>query len=141
MERLKVLPLTYLITTLGTSGMATASQDSVKSAVKKPIVHIVKAGETLSEISQQVYGTSKRWKELYALNKTQVKNHDLIYPETEIVYGEKTVPALVRAPASVRTISAPAISTNSNAKDVQSFTIAPWYGASSLTYSDYFSAA
>ena len=38
----------------------------------KKKTHTVKAGETLSAIAKEVYGDSKRWKEIYEANKALI---------------------------------------------------------------------
>jgi len=45
-------------------------------------IYVVKKGETLSQISQkpEVYGTSKRWKEIFEANRDQISNPDKIVP-------------------------------------------------------------
>lgn len=41
--------------------------------------HIVKAGDTLSRLSQQFYETPYKWEKIYEANKDQVKNPNYIY--------------------------------------------------------------
>jgi len=45
-------------------------------------IYVVKKGETLSQISQkpEVYGTSKRWKEIFEANRDQLTDPDKIIP-------------------------------------------------------------
>jgi nucleoid-associated protein YgaU len=39
----------------------------------------VKKGQTLQDISKEVYGTTKKWKKIYNVNKDKIKNPDKIY--------------------------------------------------------------
>ncbi len=42
--------------------------------------HEVKSGDSLWKIAQQSLGDGSRWREIYDLNKDQIKNPDLIHP-------------------------------------------------------------
>jgi len=50
--------------------------------LKKPKydIYVVKDGDTLAKIADEVYGKSKRWKDIYEANKDIIKNPDFIYP-------------------------------------------------------------
>jgi len=39
----------------------------------------VKKGQTLADVSKEVYGTTKKWKKIYNANKEKIKNPDKIY--------------------------------------------------------------
>jgi LysM repeat protein len=53
-----------------------AAQPVARAASSK--AYTVQAGDTLSKISQNVYGTTSRWQEIYDANRDQLKNpHDL----------------------------------------------------------------
>ena len=39
----------------------------------------VKKGQTLQEISKEIYGTTKKWKKIYEANKDKLKSPDKIY--------------------------------------------------------------
>ena len=41
--------------------------------------YVVRQGETLGEISKQVYGSSRYWKALYMNNKDKISSPDMIY--------------------------------------------------------------
>ena len=43
-------------------------------------IYVVKAGDNLSKISQEVYGKAGRWREIYEANKDQIENPNLIRP-------------------------------------------------------------
>jgi nucleoid-associated protein YgaU len=40
--------------------------------------YVVKAGDTLSKIAQEVYGDGNRWREIFEANKEQIENPSLI---------------------------------------------------------------
>ena len=48
--------------------------------------HVVRRGESLWAISAGsfVYGAGSRWRDLYAANRSRIKNPDLIYPGQEL---------------------------------------------------------
>ncbi len=45
----------------------------------------VKKGDTLQKISKKVYGTTKRWQEIFEFNKGTLKNPNKIYPGQKIL--------------------------------------------------------
>jgi NitT/TauT family transport system substrate-binding protein len=47
--------------------------------------HVVKAGDTLSRLSQQFYETPYKWEKIYEANKDQVKNPHYIYIGMKLV--------------------------------------------------------
>ncbi|MCK4994344.1 MAG: LysM peptidoglycan-binding domain-containing protein [Candidatus Omnitrophica bacterium] len=51
----------------------------------KSISYKVKKGDTLQKISKKVYGTSKRWQEIFEFNKGSLKNPNKIYPGQTIL--------------------------------------------------------
>ena len=61
-------------------------------AVPEPVVeevkfttYKVKKGDTLQKISKKVYGTTKRWQEIFEFNKGTLKNPNKIYPGQKIL--------------------------------------------------------
>jgi len=54
----------------------------VANAEPKTIMqkYTVVEGDTLQKISQKFYGTTRRWKEIYDVNKKMLKNSERIYP-------------------------------------------------------------
>ena len=42
--------------------------------------YTVKRGDSLSKIAQQLYGDMKRWKDIFAANRDQITDPDLIQP-------------------------------------------------------------
>ncbi len=57
----------------------------IAEAKEESETYVVKKGDTLQKISDKVYGTTKRWKEIYEANKTTLKSPDLIKPGQELV--------------------------------------------------------
>ena len=53
-------------------------------AKEEPKTYVVKKGDTLQKISDKMYGTTKRWKEIYEANKATLKSPDIITPGQEI---------------------------------------------------------
>ena len=45
--------------------------------------YVVQKGDTLQKISDKMYGTTKRWKEIYEANKAVLKSPDFITPGQE----------------------------------------------------------
>jgi len=46
--------------------------------------YTVSKNDTLQKISFKFYGTTKKWKKIYDLNKDVIKNSDKVYPGTKI---------------------------------------------------------
>lgn len=59
--------------------VATESAPDVVEA--KPVMtkYKVKKGQTLADVSKDVYGTTKKWRKIYEANKSKIKNPDKIY--------------------------------------------------------------
>ena len=55
-----------------------SSLESSKAVVMKR--YTVKKGDTLNSISKKFYGTSRRWREIYEVNKEILSAPDKIYP-------------------------------------------------------------
>lgn len=50
-------------------------------------VYVVCKGDTLWDISDRIYGTHSKWKELYEKNKEEIgKNPDMIFEGMKLVY-------------------------------------------------------
>lgn len=60
--------------------------DRVSGSLKKQEVktYVVQAGDTLSKISQAVYGDPARWKEIYEANKSVIPNPNVIQVGLEL---------------------------------------------------------
>jgi nucleoid-associated protein YgaU len=46
--------------------------------------HVVREGETLSEIAAATLGSSRRWPELVAANRDRISDPDRVLPGTEL---------------------------------------------------------
>ena len=51
--------------------------------------YTVKDNDTLAKIALEVYGTSKRWKEIYEANTDQLKSPDRIYAGQVLVIPQE----------------------------------------------------
>ncbi len=56
-----------------------ASFEESESAKTKMTKYKVKKGQTLADISKDVYGTTKHWKRIYNANKSKIKDPNKIY--------------------------------------------------------------
>jgi nucleoid-associated protein YgaU len=56
---------------------STASSDS---SIESGQMYVVKPGDSLSKIAQQVYGNMNDWRKIYDANRDIVKDPDLIHP-------------------------------------------------------------
>jgi hypothetical protein len=65
-------------------------------------IHVVQTGDTLSKISQQVYGQPWQWPTLWAQNP-QIQNPHWIYPGDQILLSGPSAPS---NPGSARTLGA-----------------------------------
>ncbi|WP_149196326.1 LysM peptidoglycan-binding domain-containing protein [Luteimonas suaedae] len=57
-----------------------SSTDSTEAGAGNTRSHTVAKGDTLSQISKQVYGSAKHWKAIFEANRDQLDNPDLIHP-------------------------------------------------------------
>jgi nucleoid-associated protein YgaU len=57
----------------GSSQLTTRDEHTLQS-------YTVEKGDSLSKIAKRVYGKASRWREIYELNKDNIKDPDLIYP-------------------------------------------------------------
>jgi nucleoid-associated protein YgaU len=57
----------------------TARQEATAKAVIQEQTYTVQAGDNLSKISRDVYGTAARWKDIFNANRDTIKNANLIY--------------------------------------------------------------
>lgn len=64
------------------SQLATEKMQAARNPFKR---HVVTAGETLSTLSEQYYGTSKRWQDIYEANKDRISNPASIKVGTELI--------------------------------------------------------
>ena len=49
-----------------------------------PRLYVVKKGDSLSKIAEEVYGDANRWKEIFRANKDQIEDARLIRPGQEL---------------------------------------------------------
>jgi nucleoid-associated protein YgaU len=61
---------------------ATRVADAAQSAVR---TYTVKSGDTLSEISQELYGKSAKWRDIFEANKTKLASPDVLVVGMELV--------------------------------------------------------
>lgn len=68
-----------------------AAQEEPRRAPKplRKIIHVVQKGETLSHISQQYYGTSRKWRSILDANKAVLNDPKRLRPDMKL-----TIPAL-----------------------------------------------
>ena len=62
-------------------GKALPPQDKNQPDFSPPLVHIVEEGETLSEISQQYYGTAQKWKMILEANDKILEKPEDMKPD------------------------------------------------------------
>lgn len=53
--------------------------------IKTEKFHIVRKGETLSDISQQYYGSAAKWRKIYNANRDVVKNPNNVRPGIKLI--------------------------------------------------------
>lgn len=62
------------------------SQNELKGDYEKTVIyHIVKSGETLSQISYEYYGTAKDWRKIFAANRQMIKDANSLTPGAKLV--------------------------------------------------------
>src|SRR5690606_13069262 len=58
--------------------------------------YTVEPGDTLSAIAQDELGAADQWPEIWAANRSQISNPDLIFPDQEIELPTATTPPAPR---------------------------------------------
>ena len=53
-----------------------------------PRFHIVRRGETLSEISDRYYGSANKWQKIYDANRKTIKDANKLRPGTRLIIPE-----------------------------------------------------
>jgi nucleoid-associated protein YgaU len=78
---------------------------------RRSVTHIVQKGETLSSISKEYYGTTGKWREILAANKSVVSAPSRLMPDMRL-----TIPDVSSAGATAQRSSAarPTLATNGN---------------------------
>jgi len=73
---------------LGGTGSEAASRPASNRSESQPAPvytnYTVKRGDTLSEISQELLGTARRWREIYELNRDVIRDPDNLVAGTEL---------------------------------------------------------
>jgi nucleoid-associated protein YgaU len=59
-----------------------------KEGTKTERIHIVRAGETLSDISRQYYGSTDKWQKILSADRLPVKNPNTLRPGTRLIIPE-----------------------------------------------------
>lgn len=59
----------------------TSAETAPEVVQAKPVMtkYKVKKGQTLADVSKDVYGTTKKWRKIYEANREKIKNPDKIY--------------------------------------------------------------
>lgn len=59
--------------------------EPVAEAPSAPQTYIVQAGDSLSAISEKVYGDAKHWDTIFAHNRDKISDPNLIHPGQELL--------------------------------------------------------
>ncbi|MEN5061364.1 LysM peptidoglycan-binding domain-containing protein [Luteimonas sp. TWI1416] len=64
-----------------TGGVRSVAEDDAQAGAPAPVrTHVVRKGDTLSTIAEQVYGRASRWQAIYAANRDVLDDPDRIQP-------------------------------------------------------------
>lgn len=63
---------------------AAAPAAAATEAPAAPQTYVVQAGDSLSAISEKVYGDAKHWDTIFAHNRDKISDPNLIYPGQEL---------------------------------------------------------
>ena len=85
----------------GGEAPAPAPSPEIAQAAKELKEYTVKAGQTLSDIAEELLGDRKRWKALYDANKDRLPSPDRIREGMKLVYGE----LVEKAPAAKQAVT------------------------------------
>ncbi|HBP20458.1 MAG TPA: hypothetical protein DEA08_22035, partial [Planctomycetes bacterium] len=99
-----------VVTSAGEASPAPAPSPEIAQAAKELKEYTVKAGQTLSDIAEELLGDRKRWKALYDANKDRLPSPDRIREGMKLVYGElqRNAPAAKQAVAQATAKALPA---------------------------------
>ena len=69
---------------------AEAREKGLKNALEMewPKIHVVQQGQSLSQISNQYYGTPAKWEKILDANRLKLKNKDQIRPDMRLLIPE-----------------------------------------------------
>lgn len=65
--------------------VATAAVQVQPAPIKPQRFHIVRQGETLSEISYQYYGSAGKWRKIFEANRTTLKDANVVRSGTKLI--------------------------------------------------------
>lgn len=83
---LRIPPKELLVGASAGSGAATVRDPLLRdpAPIRAARSHVVREGETLSEIAAATLGSSRRWPELVAANRDRISDPDRVIPGTEL---------------------------------------------------------
>lgn len=96
-------PLRPVRPTAARAARSEAAQPTPAAATGLPRTYVVKEGDILSKISQEVYGTSTRWPDIYEANRDKLTSAHWLKVGTELVIPKIDLskkPAKAPAPAT-----------------------------------------
>ncbi|MEP7216926.1 MAG: LysM peptidoglycan-binding domain-containing protein [Anaerolineaceae bacterium] len=64
---------------------AAAPAEAAVETPAAPQTYVVQAGDSLSAISEKVYGDAKYWDTIFAHNRDKISDPNLIYPGQELI--------------------------------------------------------
>jgi nucleoid-associated protein YgaU len=64
------------------------ANDEQSKEIKTERFHIVRSGETLSDISRQYYGSADKWQKILGADRSPVKEPNRIRPGTRLIIPE-----------------------------------------------------
>lgn len=71
--------------TVESNRLATPAVNVQPETIKPQKFHIVREGETLSEISYDYYGSAGKWRKIFEANRSTVKNANLVKAGTKLI--------------------------------------------------------
>ncbi len=69
----------------GRSSMAAPAANVQPETIKTQRFHIVRDGQTLSEISYEYYGSATKWRKIFEANRGTIKNADVVRAGTKLI--------------------------------------------------------
>ena len=68
----------------GISQQDLEAEKAARREMGKSRTYVVKSGDSLSKIAQEIYGDAKRWTEIFEANKDKIKDPKVIQPGQEL---------------------------------------------------------